>query len=190
MIKSKLTKRKCKYCDEKFQQIQPLQYLCLPPKDCSWKYQERLRANKLKKENKEERAELKVLKEGLLTHKDYIKMFQVVFNTFIRVQDKDLPCISCGTTKNVEYAAGHYIPTTYQYLRFNEFNVNKQCNKHCNMMLRGNITEYRINLIKKIGVEEVEHLENSRHMMLEITIPELKNLIIEYKNKIKELQKK
>jgi hypothetical protein len=43
-------------------------------------------------------------------------------------------------------------------------------------------------LIKKIGLEEVEYLEESKRMMLEITIPEIKEKIIYYKKKIAELK--
>lgn len=184
MSKTKIIK--CKVCGNQMQLFNSLRPYCSAT--CGGAYGKRLIENKLKRENKEERAELKVLKDKLLTHKDWIQIYQTTFNTFIRVRDKDLPCISCGTTKDVEYAAGHFIPTTYQYHRFNEDNVHKQCNKHCNMMLRGNLHEYRINLIKKIGVERVEYIENTRHMMLEITIPEIKEKITEYKLKIKTLK--
>jgi len=139
------------------------------------------------KKDKEWKVKKAQMKSDLLTHKDYIKLLQVTFNTFIRLRDKDLPCISCGVLKCEEFHAGHYIASTYQYLRFNEFNVWRQCSR-CNTHLRGNLISYRIELIKRIGLEEVEYLENSRHMMLEITIPDIKDLIIKYKEKIKELK--
>jgi hypothetical protein len=127
------------------------------------------------------------MKENLISHKDYIKIFQSVFNTFIRLRDKDLPCVSCGVYNCEEFHAGHYIASTYQYHRFNEFNVHKQCSR-CNTHLRGNLIPYRIELIKRIGLNEVEYLEDSRHMMLEITIPEIKEQINKYKIKIKSMQ--
>ncbi len=52
----------------------------------------------------------------------------------------------------------------------------------------GNVTEYRINLIKKIGVEEVERLERKDHPPLKLTNDEIKAKIALYKNKIKELE--
>ena len=168
--------RRCKNCKERFEPLQPLQYVC--GYKCANEYQKLLKTNK---EAKEWRVKKAQMKSDLLTHKDYIKMLQVVFNAFIRERDKSLSCISCGTTKNVEYAAGHFYPTTYQFLRFNEDNVHKQCNKHCNMMLRGNINEYRPNLEKKIGFERLQWLHHNRHNRLELSIPELKELIKEYK---------
>jgi len=178
---------KIKSCGKKYE-VNP-KYPLFPccSANCAYEYQKVLRANKLAKENKEERKELSELKKSILTHKDWIKMCQTVFNAFIRERDKNLPCISCGVTKCEEFHAGHYIATTYQYLRFNENNVWKQCSK-CNTHLRGNSIPYRIELIKRIGLEEVEVLENTRHMMLEISIPEIKEKIKEYKLKLKTIK--
>jgi len=152
---------------------------CSP--DCGAKYAVRLQNNKNRKESKDQ---TKAMKIGLLTHSDYLKMLQTVFNAYIRKRDAELPCITCGTQKNVQYAAGHFYPTTYQYLRFNEDNVHKQCNKSCNMMKRGNLLEYRPALINKIGIARVEHLDRIRHLELQLSIPEIKEQIIIYKAKI------
>ena len=133
---------------------------------------------------KDKRAEWK---EDLKTKGDWIKLLQIAFNTFIRIRDKDLGCISCDKKNVEEFHAGHYIATTYQYHRFNEDNVHKQCSK-CNTHLRGNLIPYRIELIKRIGLDRVEYLENTRHMMLELTIEDIKELIKVYKEKTKELR--
>lgn len=173
-----LNKRKCKHCKEVFQKKQPLQFVCSPL--CAVAYSKKQKTNKINKETRE-------LKKSLLTHKDYIKMLQVVFNTFIRTRDRDEKCISCDTMKEVQYAAGHFWATTYQYLRFNEDNVHKQCNKNCNMMKSGNLLEYRPRLVKRIGSERVEALDNDRHKDLQLSIPEIKDLIKLYKEKTKAL---
>lgn len=128
-------------------------------------------------------------KESLKTWSDHIQELQKLFNQFIRMRDLGLPCISCGTTKNVEYHAGHYIPAgNYGFLRFNELNVNRQCGKNCNKERHGNVHEYRDGLIKKIGIEKVLWLEANRHNNLELSIPEIIELKIKYKQKIKELR--
>jgi hypothetical protein len=173
-----LNKRKCKHCKEVFQKTQPLQFVCSPK--CAIDYSKKEKVNKINKETRE-------MKKALLTHKDYIKMLQVVFNTFIRTRDKDEACISCGTRNDVQYAAGHFYPTTYQYLRFNEDNVHKQCNKKCNMMQSGNLVEYRPQLEEKIGFDRLQTLHNNRHKRLELSIPEIKDLIKIYKEKTKAL---
>jgi len=141
----------------------------------------------VKETNKEWNDYRKQVKEKHLGHGDYIQLLQKVFNTFIRMRDKGNGCISCGTHADVIYAAGHFHPTTYSYLRFNEDNVHLQCNEHCNRQKRGNLSEYRPALIKKIGVERVEQLDNDRHKKLDLSIPEIKDLIEVYKKKIKQL---
>lgn len=178
MDRKNIKPKKCKECKEFFIQERPLQYLCGP--NCAYKYA-------WKKVKHNENKEISKLKKGLLTHKDYIKLLQTVFNTFIRIRDKDISCISCGRTNVEEFHAGHYVASTYQYHRFNENNVHKQCS-YCNTHLRGNLIDYRKGLIAKIGLEEVEYLENSKHMALEITIPEIKEKIKKYKEKIKSLK--
>lgn len=129
---------------------------------------------------KEKKAKLK-------SRLDYLKDLQKIFNKYIRLRDKDLPCISCKRFDVEEFHAGHYIPSTYSYLRINEDNVNKQCS-YCNTHLRGAITDYRINLIKKIGLTRVEYLENSKHKSFELSIEEIKLKIEYYKKICKELK--
>lgn len=140
------------------------------------------------REGKRQNKERKEGRESLMTHSDWLQLFQKVFNTFIRTRDKDLPCISCNTQKNVKYDCGHFYPTTYSYLRFNEDNCHKQCSSDCNVHKSGNIHEYRVNLIKKIGIERVEKLDADKHLSLKLTIAEIKDLIILYRKKTKELK--
>ena len=86
---------------------------------------------------------------------------QKSFNNFIRARDADDGCISCDKDKDWDgiYHAGHYLPTTCSNFRFDERNVHKQC-MQCNTFKHGNLIRYRQNLVKKIGVEAVEELEN------------------------------
>ncbi len=139
--------------------------------------------NKLQKEKNIEKKESL---EKLKTHKDFLKDLQKVVNLYIRKRDENKPCVSCGTFKCEEFHAGHYIATTKQYLRFNELNIHKQCSK-CNTHLRGNLIPYRIELIKRIGLEKVEWLESNMNNELKMTIPEIKEKIQEFKTKIKQL---
>ena len=176
---SKIRFRKCKVCENKYEVDPYKPFIGWCSVDCGYKYQQILKSKKDKKE-------LSTMREALKSHKDYIKLFQSVFNTFIRMRDKELGCVSCGRFDVEEFHCGHFLPSTFQYHRFNEDNCHKQCSK-CNTHLRGNLIPYRIELIKRIGLERVEYLENTRHMMLEITIPEIKEKIIEYKIKTKQL---
>jgi len=115
----------------------------------------------------------------------HLETLQREFNRYIRLRDKLNPCISCGTTADVQYAAGHYRTVgAAPELRFNEDNCHKQCNRNCNQGLSGNIREYRPNLIKKIGLAKVEEIEGP-HKPMKYTIPELKDMIKLYRAKIK-----
>lgn len=156
--------------------------------ECIKAFAEENKANRIKAQENEEKKKNKAEKEANMTKPDWIKLLQITFNTFIRLRDKDEPCISCGTRKPVKYDAGHYWPTTYSFLRFNEDNVHKQCSNNCNMKKHGNQAEYRIRLIKRIGLNRVEKLDSDRHKRLDLTIPEIKELIGVYKEKIKQLK--
>ena len=179
-----LNSRKCKECGCIFKKERPLQFVCSPK--CAASYSSKQR---LKQVSKEWREEKKVLREKLKSQADYVKDLQTVFNQYIRLRDKDLPCVSCGIRICEEFHAGHYIATTYQVLRFNEFNVWKQCSR-CNTHLRGNTVPYRIELINRIGLTEVEKLENKRHEISKLSIPDLKAKIVHYKAQIKILSEK
>ena len=116
-----------------------------------------------KVQRKKDKVKLKTLK----TAGDYIKDAQTAVNRYIRARDYKQPCISCGSIPNNDglisgqrVDAGHYRSRgSAAHLRFNLLNIHKQCTK-CNRFLSGNVVEYRINLIKKIGLERVEVLEN------------------------------
>jgi len=52
--------------------------------------------------------------------------------------------------------------------------------------MSGNIANYRINLVKKIGIEKVEAIENYNEIV-KFSIEGMKNLEAKYKRKLKEL---
>jgi hypothetical protein len=179
---------KCKNCKEVFE-----------PKWFNWKFCDKdlchnLGVKDLVKKEREKKAkqewkETKKAKEALLTHRDYLKLFQTVFNTYIRERDKDLPCISCGKPQPYDLAAGHfYAAGNYSFLRFNELNVHGQCNAHCNMHLSGNPHEYRKNITKRITQNQLDWLDDNCKKELKLSIPEIKVLITKYKNKVRALK--
>ena len=55
------------------------------------------------------------------------------------------------------------------------------------MMQSGNLVEYRPQLEEKIGFDRLQTLHNNRHKRLELSIPEIKDLIKIYKEKTKAL---
>ena len=177
MITKPIKKKLCKVCKELYQPIRPLQSVCSP--NCAWDHARTVRV-------KAERKETKELKVKLKTKAEWLKEAQAIFNQYIRLRDKDAPCISCQRFHTGQYHAGHYKTTgSHPELRFNEFNVHKQC-APCNNHLSGNIINYRLNLVKKIGLDEVEWLE-SNHTANKYTIDDIKALKVLYKQKIKAL---
>ena len=113
---------------------------------------------------------------------------QGIFNTFIRLRDKNDGCISCSTWSITnQFHAGHYRTRgAAGHLKFNEDNCHKQC-AQCNGVKSGNIESYRPRLIEKIGLERVEALENNNEIH-RWTIEEYRAVRDRYKQKIKDLK--
>lgn len=173
---------KSKHCPECDQDLPRDQFNSTRAKFCNQckRIRELKQANELRERTirrlKTKKPKTKVLK----SLRELQKRTQVVFNAWIRERDKDLPCISCGQHKD-KYHAGHYIAQGFSgFLKYNEDNCNKQC-VGCNLFKRGNLIEYRIALVKKIGQDRVEWLENNRHQVKKWTREELEELIARYK---------
>lgn len=181
---NKPKEHKCKVCGDYFvKTISSTQKVC-SPKCAIALSKEQAR----KKKEKEERAERRERKAKLKSRSEWLKDAQSVFNKFIRLRDKNEPCISCGKYHTGQYHAGHYRSVgACPELRFCELNVHKQCTP-CNDQKSGNIIFYRKNLVKKIGVDKVEWLERQDHEPKKYTIEECKEIIKYYKLKIKELE--
>ena len=103
---------------------------------------------------------------------------QIAFNSWIRNRDKDNGCICCG---GLVQHAGHYLSQGHHGAhRFDENNVHGCCIK-CNVYLHGNLIEYRIGLIDKIGLKAVEELESRRNEVRKWQRSELEEIIKTYK---------
>ena len=171
---------RCKHCKTTFTPKHFNQKNCMETDECVGAFLSDL----TKANNTKWRKEKKERKEALKTRSEWMQDLQDVFNTFIRTRDKDKPCISCGTFTG-KMNAGHYKSVGGSpELRFNELNVHKQC-EYCNTHLSANLIEYRIGLVKRIGVEQVEFLERKDHAPLKITVDEIKEQIKVYRDKIK-----
>jgi len=172
---------RCKICRDKFEAKYFLQKACFNPACLA----EWSRLDREKKADDKHKAKKKELKDNDKSFR--AKQAQAAFNAYIRLRDDSDPCISCQRHHNGQYHAGHYRSVgAHPELRFEEFNNNKQC-APCNNHLSGNITDYRINLIKKIGLEKVEWIEG-KHEPKKYTCAELKEIELKYKQKLKELK--
>ena len=179
--------RTCKVCKVKFNPT----YSTVQPTcsikcaiECAKEQTKKNQAKKLKEISKDVRQR----KEALKTKKDYEKELQVVVNKFIRMRDKDQPCISCDKPLLNKFDAGHFYPAgSYKNLRFNEDNIFGQC-VACNQHRHGNLLEYRPRLIKRIGQQRVDDLDAIRNQPAHFTIPELIIMKEVYKEKVRNLK--
>lgn len=114
---------------------------------------------------------------------------QKVVNQYVRLRDKDKPCISCGHTGNRQIHCGHFRPQgNTQQLRYYTLNTFAQCST-CNNHLSGNLVPYRAALVKRFGDEWVEKLE-ANHETKKYTVEYLQKLIRVFRKKIKLYKKK
>lgn len=136
----------------------------------------------------EDRKSLRAAKERVKTKGQYMREAQTAFNAWVRARDAGLPCISCGTTADIQYAAGHFRSAGgHPELRFDPLNVHLQCNRNCNMAKSGNLGPYRAELIRRIGQDKVDWLEGP-HEPKRYTIEDLKNITAEYRLKLRQLK--
>jgi hypothetical protein len=146
--------KKCKVCKSEFNQFSSLQVACSPK--CALE----LVAQKKAKKHKQE---LTAFRKGDKSIAKLRAEAQKEFNTYIRVRDSGKPCPCCGRTypdDSGEWDAGHYRSRgSARQLAYNTYNCHRQA-KHCNRYLGGNYSEYRIGLIKRIGLDKVERLES------------------------------
>ncbi|MHC8321153.1 recombination protein NinG [Pseudomonas sp. GB2N2] len=179
-------KKRCKVCQVMFAPARDLQAVC-GEIACAIAHApaNQVRARKALAEI--DRKEIQVRKERLKSRADHLKDTQRAFNAWVRERDADLPCISCGRHHQGKYDAGHYRTVgSNPALRFEPLNCAKQC-VPCNQHKSGNVVSYRIELVKRIGADQVEWLEGP-HEAKKYTVDELKAMTADYRAKTKELK--
>lgn len=153
--------KKCRACRQNFVPVRPLQTACSPV--CAIELTQKAKAKQVAVREREQRRLTKARREALETVPELTKKAQVAFNRYIRLRDAGLPCISCGKPHDGNpnsFDAGHYRSVgAAPHLRFDPSNVTAQC-KHCNNYLSGNIVMYRMGLINRVGLQEVERIES------------------------------
>lgn len=184
--KKQIRCKKCANCKESFTPDRPFVSWCSI--ECAVVIARLKQAKQKAQEAAKERVRHAKAKGAVKTRAQHLKEAQAAFNAVIRERDKGLPCISCGTTADVQYAAGHYRTTaSCPELRFDPLNVHKQCNRNCNMAKSGNIGAYRIGLIAKIGLDKVEWLEG-KHEPKRYTIEDVKALKAQFRAELRAMQ--
>ena len=182
MLKTKT----CKMCKVKFEPRSTTQLVC--SFQCSMRYLDYLSKRRDAKQKQIDFRAYREAKEAIKPLKYWADKAQTAFNRYIVARDGKV-CISCGTQKpDIQYCAGHYrTRKAAGQLRYNEDNVHTQCNKHCNMMLSGNIENYRPALIAKIGQERHDALINN-HETKRWTREECQEIEKLYKQKLKDIK--
>ena len=146
----------CRQCGEEFTPSRPLQSVC--NLNCA------IASSREKAIVEAARIEAKRIRERkveLKPRSKWLQEAQAAVNAYVRVRDAHLPCISCQRHHTGQYHAGHYRSVgAMPSLRFNLWNIHKQ-DSACNAQLSGNLIEYRINLVKKLGIERVQWLEGN-----------------------------
>ena len=173
------SKRKCKSCGKHIRDYVVVNNsaFCSVESAVKYAYANKHKGKEIKA--KEQRKKDVIRKEKLKTVGDYVKEAQVAVNKYIRARDRHKPCVSCGSMPDDKiggaFDAGHYRSRgSASHLRFNLLNIHKQCVK-CNRFKSGNAVDYRIELIRRIGLENVENLENDNEPR-KFTIEYLKRL--------------
>ena len=170
--------KKCKVCKESFKPFSSTASACSV--NCAITLAKAQTTKAITKDLKQRRQAAKTLGE---LHKEC----QSVFNKYIRLRDKALPCISCQRYHSGQIHAGHYLSVgSSPEKRYLEINVHAQCSV-CNNHLSGNLINYRINLLKKIGADALELLEGP-HDPKRYRREDIMSIKAIYRAKIKEIQ--
>lgn len=135
-----------------------------------------------------ERKQIRAAKERIKSRGEYLREAQAAFNAWVRERDAALPCISCNRHHQGKYDAGHYRTVgSNPALRFNPFNCHKQC-VPCNQHKSGDIVNYRINLVAKIGADKVAWLEGF-HEPMRYTIEDLQGIKAHYRALVRQMKR-
>tara|TARA_Y100001001_G_scaffold53680_1_gene50118 strand:- start:27080 stop:27628 length:549 start_codon:yes stop_codon:yes gene_type:complete len=178
--------KKCRVCKTKFEPFNSLQQVCSTA--CALQKAQKDFQKDAERKAKEQRKWIREQKAKVKSRGEHLKEAQQAFNAYIRERDRHRPCISCGTYTAGQYHAGHYRTTkAAPELRFEELNCHKQC-AQCNNFDSGNIVEYRISLIQRIGQEAVDWLEGP-HEAKHYATDELKEIKRKYRAMKRELER-
>lgn len=153
---------RCKHCRVRIDSARAGQVIHV---ECAEAWTPALIAKRQAKAEKAERAQTRARKEKIKTLPDLKREAQQAFNAYIRERDRQAghPCISSG--RPLDWSgngvdAGHYRSVgAAPHLRYDERNCHAQ-SKQDNRYGAGRAVEYRIGLIARIGIAEVERLES------------------------------
>ncbi len=187
--------KKCRApgCGKPFHPTMTTQRVCSPACALAMAKDPKLQKVAAKAITKQKRQDLQERREKLKTKGEHLREAQASFNAYIRERDRlaGYACISSG--KPLDWNgnavdAGHYRSTgAAPHLRFDENNCHAQ-SKHDNRYLSGNVAEYRLGLIQRIGLAAVEALEADQAPR-RYTIEDLQAIKALYRRKLRDLKR-
>lgn len=195
MLAKEIKPKKCKApgCGKPFKPTMTTQKVCSIACAKAMAKDPKLQKVAAKAITKQAREDLKERREKLKSKGDHLREAQQAFNAYIRERDRlaGYSCISSGRPLDWNgnaVDAGHYRSTgAAPHLRFDENNCHAQ-SKHDNRYLSGNVADYRIGLIQRIGLEAVEALERDQSVR-RYTIEDLQAIKVLYRQKLKDLRR-
>lgn len=119
------------------------------------------------------------------------------FAKFIKARDADkdgwVSCCTCGKKmrwNDSDCNAGHLVPGRTNKIIFDEQIVHGQC-VYCNKFKAGAVWEYVQFMRKKYGLsyEEIEEMQNRKHVIKKFTKEELKELKNVFKSEFERISK-
>lgn len=147
---------KCRVCKTEFQQFRSFEVWCSP--ECGAVLALRAHEKKQAAQAKAQRALDREQRMALKPLHYWAKRAEKQFNRWVRLRDAGDGCISCGTYDALAWHAGHcYTVKARPDLRFHPDNVHLQC-QQCNYHDGGNVQQYKLRLVGKIGQERMDAL--------------------------------
>ncbi len=139
--------------------------------------------NKQRMEGNEDAAS----RQNLINDLDY------VFSRIVRLRAADpygnVKCYTCTTVKHFSLMQnGHYVSRRHIGLRWSFDNCRPQCTG-CNELKSGNLEAFKENLeVEVAGLPQ--NLENEAKNVVKIDLPELKQMLFDFRNKLKPLEQR
>lgn len=157
--------RKCKVCKAQYTPTKPMQTVC--GIGCAKALAQSARVKAERRKAIQERRDTRARLESIKPRAKWMAECQEIANRYARVRDAKDGCISCDrpASWNGQWHGSHFRSVgAASAVRLNLWNIHKACSI-CNHHLSGNIAEYELRLIAKIGAEKVEWLKAQNQLV-------------------------
>lgn len=184
----------CPHCRKRLEPNERIHKACIEPwAEALQAKADRVNARKARELAKLDRALVRERKAAMKRIPELIAEADRAFAAWVRERDRQAgyPCISSG--KPLDWSgnqvdAGHYRSRgAASHLRYHPNNCHAQAKRE-NRYLAGNAIDYRMGLIQRIGLEQVEALETDNEPR-KWQRDELLSIIKEFKERLRELKR-